>query len=112
MLIKIITWNISGFSRNKFNLKAIIEEEDPTFIFISEPWLHLSDQDLATDILSTLYSSYLNSEDRHDDLLSLQKTRAHGGTLTFWKKELDPYVTILEPTSSRILVLVLDVPGY
>ena len=32
--------------------------------------------------------------------------------MTLWRKELDPYVTILEPTSSRILVLVLDVPGF
>ena len=29
-----------------------------------------------------------------------------------WKKELNPFVTILEPTSSRILTMVLDKPGY
>ena len=29
-----------------------------------------------------------------------------------WKKELNPYVNILEPTSSRILTMVLDKPGY
>ena len=98
--------------RNKYNLQSIIEEEDPSLIFISEPWLHLSDSAMATDNLAAQYNSYLNSEDRHDDLLSLHKSRAHGGTLTLWKKDLDPYVTIMEPSSSRILVLVLDVPGY
>ena len=34
------------------------------------------------------------------------------GTMTLWKNELDPYVTVLEPSSSRILVLVLDKPGH
>ena len=112
MNLSILTWNISGFKRNKFNLQSIIEDEDPSLIFISEPWLHLSDSAMATDNLDIQYNSYLNSEDRHDDLLSLHKSRAHGGTLTLWKKELDPYVTLMEPASSRILVLVLDVPGY
>ena len=32
--------------------------------------------------------------------------------MTLWNKELDPYVTILEPSSSRILTMVLDKPGY
>ena len=112
MLLKNLTWNIEGFSRNRFNLCNLIQLEDPTFIFIGEPWLHLPDALLATDQISNLYNFYLNSEDRHDDLLSLQKTRAHGGTMTLWKKELDPYITIHEPTSSRILALVLDRPGY
>ena len=81
-------------------------------IFISEPWLHLPDSFTATDQINSLYNYFLNSEDRHDDLLSLQRSRAHGGTMTLWKKELDPYITIIGPISSRILVLILDKPGY
>ena len=90
----------------------MVEHEEPALIFISEPWVHLADSLLATDTLNNLYNFYLNSEDRHDELISLQKSRAHGGTMTLWSKDLDPYVTILEPVSSRILVLVLDVPGF
>ena len=89
-----------------------MQENDPTFIFLSEPWVHLADTPLATDQLESSYNFYLNSEDRHDDLLSLQKTRAHGGTMTLWKKELDPYITIIEPSSSRVLAMVLDKPGH
>ena len=110
--IKSITWNCEGLSRNKFNLKQIVDLEKPSFIFLSESWTHLPDSLLATDTLNTDFCFYLNSEDRHDELLSLHNSRAHGGTMTLWRKELDPYVTILEPTSSRILVLVLDVPGF
>ena len=29
-----------------------------------------------------------------------------------WSHDLDPYITILEPSSSRILTMVLDKPGY
>ena len=58
------------------------------------------------------YLFYLNSEDRHDPFLSLTHSRAHGGTLAMWRRELDPYITILEPVSSRILVLILDKPGF
>ena len=32
--------------------------------------------------------------------------------MVLWNKEYDPYVTILDPPSSRILPLVLDKPGY
>ena len=32
--------------------------------------------------------------------------------MALWKQSLDPFVSILEPVSSRILVLVLDMPGY
>ena len=111
MTLTNLTWNCEGLSRNKYNLYNIIEEEDPSFIFISEPWLHLCDAPLALDQISTKYRYYLNSEDRHNDLLSLCSSRAHGGTITLWKHELDPHITVLEPVSSRILAVVLDKPG-
>ena len=112
MTLKILSWNIEGILRNIFNLKHLVQTELPSLIFLSEPWLHLSDSPLALDLLAHHYNYFLNSEDRHDDLLSLKKSRAHGGTLSLWDKDLDPYITILEPRSSRILALVLDKPGY
>ena len=111
--LKIFTWNISGLNRNKYNLLNLIQSSpEPSFIFLSEPWLHLSDAPLATDLVSPKYCYYLNSEDRHDSLLSLRYSRAHGGTMAFWLKDLDPYVTVLDPPSSRILCIILDKPGY
>ena len=58
------------------------------------------------------YKFFLNSEDRHDSLLSLSKSRAHGGTLVLWKKELDPFITVLAPETSRILTVIIEKPGY
>ena len=107
-----LTWNIEGLSRNVYNLLKIVQDEDPSLICLSEPWLHLPDAEISLENFLPKYKYFLNSEDRHDKLLSLVRCRAHGGTLVLWKKELDPYVTILDPVSSRILALVLDQPGY
>ena len=112
LILTILSWNLEGFSRNSFNLAEIARIEKPSLIFLSEPWLHLSDAQIALEHLSHQYCSYLNSEDRHDDLLSLRMSRAHGGTFALWDKTLDPYITILEPVTSRILVMILDKPGY
>ena len=32
--------------------------------------------------------------------------------MAFWLRSLDPYISVLEPTSSRILAIILDKPGY
>ena len=112
LVTKILTWNCEGLFRNKYNLHKLVQDNDPELIFLSEPWLHLADAPLAMDQLETCYKFYLNSEDRHDDLLSLQKSRAHGGTMTLWKTDLDPYISIIEPSSSRVLAMVLDKPGH
>ena len=112
LILTILSWNLEGFSRNSFNLAEIARIEKPSLIFLSEPWLHLSDAQIALEHLSHQYCSYLNSEDRHDDLLSLRMSRAHGGTFALWDKTLDPYITILEPVTSRILIMILDKPGY
>ena len=32
--------------------------------------------------------------------------------MVFWLKSLDPYIAVLEPTSSRILSIILNKPGY
>ena len=107
-----MTWNIEGFSRNCWNLLKILQYEDPSLIFITEPWLHLPDAPLVLKEYLHQYNYFLNSEDRHDSLLSLVKSRAHGGTLALWKKELDPYITVHEPSSSHVLAIILEKPGY
>ena len=54
---------------------------------------------------------FLNSDDLYEPDLPLLKNRAHGGTLTLWKSELDPFITILPSETSRISAIVLDMPG-
>ena len=62
--------------------------------------------------LFTEYSCSLSSEDLFDPDLPLTHTRAHGGTLTFWLKSLDLYVTVISIASSSILPIVLELPGH
>ena len=106
--IRNLTRNIEGFLRNKYNLLQIIHNEDPSFIFLAEPWLHLPDAPLALEEFVGQYSFFLNSEDRHDSLLSMVKSCAHGGTL---KKHLDPYISVLDPTSSHVFAVAYEKPS-
>ena len=81
-------------------------------IFLSEPKLFQADVKIATELLSPAYSYILNSEDLYDPDLPLSSNQAHGGTLTAWKSNLDPFVTVLNTESSRILPILLELPGY
>ena len=67
---------------------------------------------MATCLLHSQYKMFLNSDDLYDLDLPLLQTRAHGGTLTLWKDELDSFITVLPTFSSRITPIVLDCPGY
>ena len=64
-----------------------------------------ADAKLATQLLTPTYSYILNSEDLYDLDLPLSSNQAHGGTL-------DPFVTVLTTESSRILPILLELPGY
>ena len=106
-----MTWNIEGFSRSSFEIKQLIDSVSPELIFLSEPCLFQCDANLATNLLSHQYSFFLNSEDFYEPDLPLHTNRAHGGTMTLWKKSLDPFITVFQTQSSRILPIILDVPG-
>ena len=106
-----MTWNCEGFNRVSHDLLNICSEEDIDIVFISEPWLFQADVSVATSIFSSTYSHYLNSEDLLDHELPLTSNRAHGGTLVLWKKAFDRYVSILNVSSSRILPIILAIPG-
>ena len=107
-----MTWNIEGYSRSSLEIRQIVDSYTPSLLFISEPWLFLSDLKVATQLLTPQYKMFLNSDDLYNPDLPLLKSRAHGGTLTLWKAELDPYITILPTQTSRILPILLDYPGY
>ena len=54
----------------------------------------------------------MNSEDALDPELPLVKTRAKGGTMTLWKKHLDPYVSPCTKTNfSSFLPIIFSFPG-
>ena len=57
------------------------------------------------------YCYNLNSEDLRDPELPYIKSRASGGTLALWRKQLDPFVSIYSVESSAFLPLILTLPG-
>ena len=84
---------------------------DPDLIFLSEPWMFQSDIPIITKIFDE-YNVILNSDDKYDEELPLRCSRAYGGTLTLYKKHLEPYVTEIDSSSSRILPIILNIPEY
>ena len=89
-----MTWNIEGLKRNIFNLKELLSRETPDFIFLSESQIFSSDVVKAMIFLQGEYSFHSNSEDCFDHDLPLIKMRASGGTLTLWRHDLNPFVTV------------------
>ena len=64
-------------------------------------------------ILSHLKKEYcfkLNSPDVHDPDLPLHQSKAHGGTLVMWKRDLQPFISICPSTSSSFLPLIFHPP--
>lgn len=53
-----------------------------------------------------------NSDDKFDNDIPLQVSRAHGGILTLFKKQFEPYVTEIKIESSRIQPIQVNIPGY
>ena len=71
-----------------------------------------SDLEISTSLFSHLYSSSLNSADKLDIDIALRTSRAFGGTLTLWKRTLDPFVKVLDVNSDSINVIIMTIPGY
>ena len=90
----------------------ICRKEDPSFIFLSEPWLFQSDLPLATRLFLADYNYSLASDDLLDPELSLRARKANGGVLVFWKSHLDPYITVINIQSSSFLILLFNHPNY
>ena len=107
-----MTWNCEGFKRVSYELLKFCDKEDPDLIFISEPWLFQANLPLATSFFLPKYSCSLNSDDKLDPELPLTTTHAQGGVLVFWKSNLDQYVTTIDVSSSRFLIIVIEHPNY
>ena len=107
-----LTWNIEGFQRSFLEIRQVLDQNPADLVFLSEPWLFQCDLHQATQLLHHDYKMYLNSDDVYDPELPLLHSRAHGGTLTLWKAELDPFISILPSETSRISAILLDLPEH
>ena len=94
-----------------YDLKTIVDEQDPDLIFISEPWLFQSDLPNVNKLFPD-YNCVLNSDDKFDEDVALIKTKAYGGCMTLYKKYLEPFVSEIKTESSRILPIQISMPGY
>ena len=104
------TWNVEGFSRNRFNLQHFVDLHLPDFIFLSEPQIYANDLDSAMRTLSSEYFSSLNSADMFDPELPLLKSKANGGTMMLWRQRHDPFITVFPVTSTAFLPVIFHPP--
>ena len=106
--LKCLSWNIEGSRRNHLNLKFFWDDLNPDLIFLSEPQVFQCD--LGMGILSRpfkgAYSILLNSEETTQPELSLDTSRAYGGTMIMWKSELDPFIEPLTVSSPAFLPII------
>ena len=106
-----LTWNIECIKPHQHVLSDALLLYLPDLVFLSEPQVYQTDIAQCTTGIRHEYCFWLNSDDLFDTELPQIKSRATGGTLTMWRKWLDPYITILPTESSAFLPLLLDLPG-
>ena len=106
-----LTWNCEGIKNNFFFLKNALSKYKVDLACLSEPQIYQCDAKHILKNLEGEYCWHLNSDDLLDQELPLVKSRAHGGTLMLWSRELDPYIEVIPTTTSAILILVMNIPG-
>ena len=82
----------------------------PHLVFLSEPQAFNCDIDNIMTFIKGDYGYRLNSEDIFDPDLPLLKSKASGGTMVLWRRELDPYIDIQAAPSSSILPFIIHPP--
>ena len=92
-------------------LKTVLKSHNISFASLSEPQIFQCDISKVCEYLEGEYCWYLNSADLHDPDLPLISSRAHGGTLMLWLKELDPYIDIIPTNSTAFLPVAFSMPG-
>ena len=91
-------------------MKSVLSNSRPTFAFLSEPQLFQCDAKQIFKYLDGEYCWHLNSDDLLDPELPLVRSKSHGGTLMLWLRELDPYIEVINTTSTAFLPIVLKMP--
>ena len=88
-----------------------MEIHRPLLVLLTEPMLHSSDLPPLLQPFTGNYDSFLNSEDSHDQDLSMESAKAHGGTMIMWHTSITPYVSVLPTTSPGFVTIVLKMPS-
>ena len=109
--MKSLSWNIEGLRKNIFNLKHLISVTSADFIFLSEPNIFSHDCDNLKKHFDNNYNFYLNSEDKFDKEAPFIKNRTYGGTMSLWKTELDPHISVLPSSTTSFLPILFSPPG-
>ena len=108
-----MTWNIEGFRRNTLNLTHYVNTYSPDFIFLSEPQIFSCDVANAMSFLRGEYVYSLNSSDKYEHDLPLLSSKAYGGTMVLWRRQLDPYVTVYPNIpSTSFLPIIFQPPDH
>ena len=94
-----------------FLLKSILTSACIDYAFISEPQLYQCDAAAIFQYFEGEYCWYLNSHDTHDPELPLVQSRAHGGTLVLWRRDLDPYIKVVPSYTTAFLPVIFEKPG-
>ena len=110
--MSVLTWNIEGIRRHKFFLAEILEQQSISLAFLSEPQAYQCDISNAAQYIRHDYCYALNSDDLYDPELPLTVNKAKGGTMVVWRRSLDPYIKVVEVSSSAFLPILLTIPGY
>ena len=90
-LLTCLTWTIEGVTRNLLDLKQRVDHEDPDLIFLQEPMCFQCDLTKINDILGDKYCSILNSDDKFDPELPLQKLEPMVGALPCTRNTLNHF---------------------
>ena len=89
----------------------LIDLSKPDIIFLSEPQIFFSDLKYCSAYFQEHYKCELNSEDKYDSEIAMTKSRAMGGTMIFWKRTIDKYVSAIPVQSTSFLPLLYKPPG-
>jgi hypothetical protein len=106
-----MSWNIEGLERNIYNLDHFTNSVRPSLVFLSEPQIFACDVTRVMTMFEGSYKYNLNSEDKHDLDIPLDRMRAKGGTMAMWSSHIDQHITVLPTSSSSVLPLLVKLPG-
>ena len=107
-----LTWNIESAKNNIFLLKEVLEHEQPSLVFLSEPQVFQSDINHLMNYISGDYCFFLNSDDIYNPELPLVSNHASGGTLCLWRRNLDPFVSVKNVSTSAFTPIILALPNH
>ena len=106
-----MSWNIEGLERNSYNLHHFINSVKPSLVFLSEPQIFACDVTRVMTLFEGCYKYSLNSEDKHDLDIPMDRMKAKGGTMAMWSLHIDQHITVLPTSSPSVLPLMIKLPG-